>query len=356
MRPPKHIILAAAGILLMCSPPPRARAQEHDLILHPENWTEVQDQVYIRTRRPDGTTRNDSSIISAAYRFEYVYDSTCRGQYLFSECMHNGSRPRLLAWMDGHIHSSDEAMMTDSSRTASFPIAPGDMVRFYREFKWYDPKLGRQDTNNFRSLDTVDYAVELARATTGERIALLDSFGVLPSPIAGSPIFYGTRPIMSRISYRVPVEVGHDSAFVRVRLYSRGEGPYLPIRKDDITFGLSHALDRGLFDYYLSLFGGALNKRSVEDLTTRISRGGSLLAVSPMASGRIEIHVAALLEHEPVEIAIYDAGGACVSVPYAGMPAAGGTVTADLGAAGVYFVALLRGGRILDVATITTAR
>jgi hypothetical protein len=353
------VVLTAMSAIVLAFPccySPPLHAQGSDFLAHPELYVEVQDDVYIKRVDSKGQLMPEAKIISAAYRFEMIYDSTCRVQYLFSECRHNGVRPRLLAWKDGHIHAASAEMMTDSSRTAAFKISSGDTVSFYREFKWYNPKTQSQDTNNFRSLDTLDYAVELVDRATNGRIALLDSFGVLPRVVPGSPVVYGTRPIMSKVQYAIPYGLTADSAFVRVRTYTRGDGPYLPIRKDDETVGASYALDLGIWDYYLSLYGGSLGKRSIGDLNAINTRRpqNSLLSVLMENPGTIAVRFSSPPGSGPIEVVIYDAVGNKIFVPFATRSIQSAEIaTYTFTASGIYFVALQVGGVIVEAKKIT---
>ncbi len=318
-------------------------------------YIEIQDGYLIRKTDVSGTLINPAKIISAAYQFEMVYDSTSRVQYLFSECMYNGVRPRLI-WRNDALHSASTEMMSDSSRTDNFKIVPGDTVSFYREFSWYNPMNHRQDTNNFMSLDTLDYAVELVSAATTHRLALLDSFGVLPQLIPGVPTFYGSHPIAARIRYLVPSTIPTgDSVFVRVRLYARGDGYFLPIRYDTKTIGSSFALAKGVLDTYLSLYGGSLSKRPVPELEQDFRVAGtSLLSVQTAGSGWIEIRIGQVEGTGPFEVLVYDAGGNVVFVPFSTRMLRGmETVTHHFSSSGTYFVALRRGGRVLDIKKIT---
>ncbi len=348
--------ITALVLVLACFGSPPSHAQVPELLTHPELYVEVQDNVFIRKVDMSGRPIQPDAIISAAYRFEMVYDSSSRVQYLFSECRHNGVRPRLLAWKDGHIHSARDEMMADSSRTASFPIEAGDSISFYREFKWYNPKDQSQTQTNYVALDTLDYVVELVSSRTGLRLALLDSFGVMPRPTPGAPEFHGDRPIMASIDHVIPSTVTRDTGFIRVRMYARGDGPYLPIRKDDITIGSSWNLLHGYWDYYLDQFGGSLGKRTVTELTRGVTDHADVtLSVVDIGKGVVRIDFSSPSDGGPLRVGIFDAAGNEVFTPYGTtLPdGAGRSATYAFSSSGRYFVALIQGNSIIASRNVT---
>jgi hypothetical protein len=360
LLPPHRLLGAVILALLGCVPAHPALAQPssreigEDFLAHPESYVEVQDGFFIRSTTSSGRPLQPGELISAAYQFEMIYDTTSRVQYTLSECMHNGRRLRLLAWRDSHVHSAGAEMMSDSSRTETFAVAPGDTVSIYREWKWYDPRDFRQDTVNFISLDTLDYTVELVSASTASRIAVLDSFGVLPRTTPGPPVFHGSRPIMATARYVVPAAAPADSAFIRIRLYIRGDGLYLPIRRDEITVGSSFALEHGYWNGYLGLYGGVLGKRPAAELSGARASERARLEISRLTAGTIAIGFSAPEGMGPLRIAIYDVNGNLLFIPYSSLGAVeGGTATYVFQRSGAYFVALQRGGALLAVENIT---
>lgn len=357
-QPPSLRAAMLAVLILVCCYSPSAHTQVPDIIAHPENYEFVQDGVYVKRIDKSGRIIGPEEKIATAYRFEMIYDSTSRVQYLFTECMCNGMRPRLLAWRNKHLHCASTTMMTDSSRTENFHIKTGDTVSFFREFKWYNPETGRQDTNNFWSPDTLGYAIELVSAATGSRLVLLDSFGVLAQLTPGPPAFYGTKPIMTTVKYVVPTTIPTtDSVFVRVRLYTNGDGLYLPVRHDEWTIGASYALDIGIWNYYLSLYGGSLSKRSLNDFNPASAASSRpSLTVSTIASGSVQIQFSSPSASGPVQIVIYDAVGTPVFVPFASRGSVdNGTALYNFTSSGTYFVTLQRNGAIVDVKKINIA-
>lgn len=349
-------LMLAAPLGVACLGSPQLRSQPvPNIIAHPEWFEEVQDGFYVSRVSKSGAWSNPEAKIGAAYRFEMVYDSTSRVQYLFTECYHNGTRPRLLSWKPRHLHTAPVEQMTDSSRTENFKIAPGDTISFFRELKWYNPMTGRQDTNNFWSPDTLGYAVELVRATSGQRIALLDSFGVLAQLSPGAPTFCGSRPLIAHVTYMVPSTIPtSDSVFVRVRLYADGDGLFTPMRNDEWTSGMAHALRKGIWDYYLSLYGGPLYKQVTDELGNVPAGSGSLLSISNVSRETIRIRFSPPRGSGPVQVAIYDANGTPVFFPFATRgDVEDGTAEYTFDRSGVYIVALERSGAILSAKKIT---
>ena len=115
---------------------------------------------------------------------------------------HNGSRLKLLSWNLGEtIKNLTDETLRDSSRTESFSVVTGDTISLYREWRWWNQTTDSQTVSNYVALDTLDYSIEIINASTGARLALIDSLGALRQSSAGSPPLYGTRPIMAAIKY-----------------------------------------------------------------------------------------------------------------------------------------------------------
>ncbi len=217
---------------------------------------EIQDGVFVRRVINHGAdTLPLNANIAAAYIFESEYDSTCRVQYTFTECRINAMRPRLATWKFRQQITAPVSALTDSSRTDPFKVVAGDTITFYRELMWYDPKTGRQDTDNFFSSDSIDYVVELVRWTTGHRVAMLDSLGILARSAPGAPTLYGMRPVMAKVAYVVPRSLDGDTVFVRVRPYVRGHGVGTLVRCDGVGVNRSDALALPFWQAYLSVYG-----------------------------------------------------------------------------------------------------
>lgn len=126
----------------------------------------------------------------------------------------------------------------------------GDTVSFVRDFRWFNARTWRQDTNNFFSRDTLTYVVELANAHDSgryrTRLAVIDSFGVMPCTTLGAPRFFssGTRAVFTRVNYVVPASMEGKPVFMRVRVRARGSGEYFFTRTDDYTVNYSGLLTR----------------------------------------------------------------------------------------------------------------
>lgn len=285
---------------------------------HPELYIEIQNGTFMK--RIKGTTILDTNeyCFSAAYQFEMIYDSTSRIGYLFSECKQNNKRLHLKSWKCNRLTTAPISKYNDSSRTDVFTINAGDTISFYRDFRWYEPKHFLQSRSNYYSTDTIDYVVDLVDASTGQRLALLDSLGALPQVPPGSPVLYGFHPIMAHVKYIATASISGKSVFMRLQLWTRGDGLYQPIRKDVPTVGLSRALALGMDDEYMQLYGGGLGKRSdnLESPFELDSKPSSQLKVTLLTARNATIDFVSPGTDGSVSITVYDALGKLVFVPF----------------------------------------
>ncbi len=312
-------------------------------------FVNVQGNLYISRISRGGDTLPASAVIAPAFAIEMLYDSTSRVNYLFSECLHNGVKVTLPNWKHLRLAAAPIAVISDSSHTAPFRVTAGDTVSFYRQLSWYDPKTKAQKRNNFMSLDTLDYVVELVDASSGRRVAMLDSLGVLPCSTRCVPTFYGNRPINALVKYAIPAALNGDTVFVRLKLMARGAGEYYPLRHDISTSGISLNVTSPLGIAYLRQYGGAFLKSTSEKLESLASSAEALDIV--MRGDRdIEIRGGAR-ERTSAGIVIYDLLGNVVFAPSMGAPWSP-SVLYHFESAGIYYVALVAGGSIVRTSKI----
>ena len=251
---PVGTLLSSIAVLTLSAL--RGWGQMPDPRAHPELWVNIGQDSIINCLVVEGDTV-PAETVSASYQFGMIYDSTARVDYIFSEAQRNGARIRLLRWFRNRLIHMDADVMSYNSRTATFPLLAGDTLSFYREFSWYTLKTREQSTSNYYALDTLAYSVELVRASDGAVLALLDSLGIMPNPTPGTPIIHGTRPIMAQVKYPVPAAIAGESAFIGIRLYAHGSGPYNFLRYDAPTIGLSRGLSSPRWINYLQMFGNS---------------------------------------------------------------------------------------------------
>lgn len=313
----------------------------------PGLYVDVQDGLmWYRVR---GTDTTPADRISASYQFEMAYDSTNRVNYMFTECKLNSQRLRLKGWVMNKLVGGLADLLTDSSRTESFELSTGDSISFYREFRWYNPITHVQDTSNYYALDTLDYSVELVRVSDGQRLALLDTIGILAQATPGAPVFYGTHPVMAHIKYAVPSNLNGDTAFVRIRLNARGDGDYHFMRLSTITLSASRSLLDPFFIDYLNGFGGFLSKVAVQRLLQPAGEGEHThLSVTTMNNRTISIAFGSEMHSGGMAISIFNELGELVFTPFSSLvPVKEHTILYQMPRNGVYFVALCKGGAIV---------
>lgn len=321
-------------------------------------YATVQDTLHVL--RVINSDTVPQSWFAASYRYEMVYDSMCHTNYLFTECSKNGVPVKLRHWKYRRMASGDAAYLTFNSRTVDFPVMAGDTIRFYRDLMWYNPIDHRQDTNNYFAVDTLDFVVHMVRASDGEPIAMLDSIGVLPALVPGTPAIYGTRPLMAIVEHIIPEPVAGDNVFIGITVSARGDGINDFTRLDGITIGVSRRLQSPYYQEYLSIYGTAPDKRTIEDLARAHSPADARLAVAtePGLPGTISITFSDARTGGRTAVAIYDASGRLVFYPYSGRGNTAGRrpgttpgeehrVGYRFESAGAYFVALLHNGTIV---------
>ncbi len=266
--------------------------------------------------------------------------------YIATEFRKNTSVIHLNNWCSHKTtRNLDVADLTDSSRTENILLATGDLLSFYREFGWYDPVNSTRTPNGYYAEDSLDYAVELVHAATGARLALLDSFGVLKKVPAGYPSLHGTRPIFAKVEYIVPPPYNGMTAFIRVRLYSRGNGPYYFVRRDGVSTDLSGRLNDAEIISHVASFGGGLKPVVQGSSIVEKSDAVKTFTVFPNpATSGVEISVELTLSDDPVTVAIYDAAGSLVFMPVLGYVGSDIRVHHDFESAGWYTVVVYRDG------------
>ncbi len=294
---------------------------------------------------PDTTP---AEYIHASFDLGMNYDS-CAVSFLVTEFTKNGARLKLDHWTFDRRLDLEADSLSAITTTTPFEITSGDALGFYREFVWQNQRTGTQEPDNYYAEDSLAWAVELVRVSDGARLALLDTFGVLRSIPSGTPSFLGHAPTLSLVRYTVPATVSPTQAFIRVRTYVRGNGPFYPSRHDDFTVGLSLRATSEYWSQYRAEYNGELARRSVEDLTAlaRTTEGSTALSVTPNpTTGTVTIEYAAAPEDRSSWISNHDAEGRQVFVPVAGGKAgARGASRCQFAAGGTYFIILYHDGK-----------
>lgn len=307
-----------------------------------------------------GTVQVTSADISAGFGFEMHYYDSSRTMYRVADFHQNHNRIILLSWCLGQeILGSSHQILGDSSRTQSITLATGDTIRFFRELAWFDPLTMEQTPSNYLALDTLDYVVELVSTINDARLALLDSIGILRTPVRTIPIVYGALALMEKIEYVVPFSQNGISARIYIRPQARGSGPQHFGRSDRWAIGLSKRLNDSLWNAYISAFGNALGlNRTLGDLNddnvTRVT-----LDVFPNPStGRFSISFDPAGRDEVTRVIVFNEQGQRVFIPVF-MPAAKvGVQSVEYyqETPGTYFVALYHGTALMRTVKVVVGR
>ena len=295
----------------------------------------------------DGDPLN-SDEIHAAYVFDLVYDSTSVIIYTFTECTQNKNRIKLARWIEGRTVNADANLLSFNSTTESFLCHTGDSISFYREIDWRDPRTGWVDTNTYYALDSLDYTVELIRTSDSLRIALLDSIGLLPSFTPSRPVIHGTRPIMSLIHYIIPQSLNNTNAFIRVRVYHRGNGEYWFTRHDYINIALSSRLSDPNFIDFIKIFSPGSSKIAISDHRSLPGENQHLIVESIIGSPHdIKITFDGTSDGSGTAVVVYDMRGELIFIPYMTPGSSDRSQTTyHFGHSGTYFIGLLHNNRI----------
>lgn len=294
---------------------------------------------------PDTTP---AEYVHASFDLGMNYDS-CAVSFLVTEFTRNGARLKLDHWVFDRRLDMEADSLSAITTTLPFEMSAGDALGFYREFVWQNRRTGTQELDNYYAEDSLAWAVELVRVSDGARLALLDTFGVLRSIPSGTPSFLGHAPTLSLVRYTVPATVSPTQAFIRVRTYVRGNGPFYPTRHDDFTVGMSLGITSEYWSQYRAKYNGELARRSVEDLAAlaRTTEGSTALSVTPNpTTGTVTIEYAAAAGDRSSWISIHDAEGRQVFVPVAGGKAgARGESRYQFAAGGTSFIILYHDGK-----------
>ncbi len=349
--------LALAAMLIICLA--HAYAQSDSLYVaptvdeRPDLWAILQDSsaVYLVDFDGSGDTI-DANYVTPSYMFSMQYDSMMNVHYLLTEWRHNRSILYLPSWIDKRTVNARASLLSYNSTTATFTCAAGDTLSFYRELWWADPMTSLQDTNNYYAIDSLDYAVELVRASDSTRVALIDSVGILPNYTPGRPRIHAARPLYALVQYTVPAALDGERAFMRILLYHRGAGKYWFTRSDSYTMAVSKRLQSSSFQYYVELFGGGdplYKPQALSNLDNAAPTTPYLsVTLSRTQSSHATITFASAIDGGATVIGVYDANGRAIFYPFS-TPASSGTqsVEYDFPKSGAYFVGLLHNGRIV---------
>lgn len=164
--------------------------------------------------------------------FETQSDSTIT-RFGFEAFVCNGRRVWLNNWCDGrtwnwndstqqYINELTNAQLSEKTHTAYMPIIAGDTLGFFRHIYWLRRGPSTGSLAKYISDDIVSYSVELVKQTTGQRIALLDTFRISQSGVS-SPCVYTWFPLASKVRYMVPSHITDTIyACMRINVHTNG--------------------------------------------------------------------------------------------------------------------------------------
>lgn len=278
--------------------------------------------------------------------------------YRISDVELNGERIKLKTWCPGkNLEGLNNADLSDSSTTNDFMVSTGDSITLYRELSWLqitDSGLV-QSVDYYRALDTLDYVIELVEASTGNRLVMLDSLGVLRNVSGTTPSIYGNRSIMAEVGYEVPPSLNGKTVFLRVLLYSRGSGGYYFNRTDRWGTGLKRRLANPFYRavaYYIDTVVAKYVVR--QEGAGEISGKNRLRVLGSRSGGAYEVEFEASPDGS-TGLIVYDVSGRRVFVPVIlpGSPLSlKQRVNVNFPGSGMFFVVLVQGSEVVDVEKI----
>jgi hypothetical protein len=313
----------------------------------------IQDSLWVN--RVHGSDTMPESAFAPAFTIRTDYD-TARIEYLITEIRLNGVNIPLDGWrFDSVVADYDAADLSNHTRTRAITVHTGDTISLFRELTWYHRQTKTQDTGNFYALDTLDYAIELNQDSSGARLALLDSMGVLRRTTVGPPTLYGIHSIMAQVQYVVPSSMNGTTVFLRVMLYERGTGPYFPSRYDHFTVGISGKLTDTAWAVYRDLYNVVAGKPK---LTVTASKGMlNSLRISPNPSNGVVDVDYSVGKPATVSVIAFDASGKAVfasGVDFAFVGSRSIRVSFDRG--GAYVIGLIVNGRVVSYGQLSIVK
>lgn len=358
------LMVFACGMLLALAATSTAQQPYPTPQERPDLFTTVQDSIVMPLF--DGGGMTEANMISGAYQFLMLYDSSCRIEYLFTEPWHNGRRLTLDRWFNNRSVNAHENLLSFNSRTKGFRVYAGDTVSFFRESYWRHPITGKRTPTNFLSRDTLAYVVELIDVETMSRLALLDSICILPHTPPQQFRFFAHRNAMAVASYAIPFWMNGDSVCMRVRVYARGSGEYYFTRFDHIVVDYS----KGTFSHPVFIADLEILEQccwtpipwpeqyAKPAMKQEIESGSSLLSVRQVVahSQSIDIEVAAASHLGEISIIIFDAQGNALSSPFSGTLSEPRVIPYTFSSSGAYVVCLVHDGAILESRKVTITK
>lgn len=187
-----------------------------------------------------------------AYAFEYQSDST-RFFMDVSEFRKNGRWVFLDRWclektwnysqyLDADTTELTNAALSAISGTKPFDVSAGDTLSLFRRIYWED-RGG--DTFAFGKLvnpDAVSMWFEILNATTGARIALVDSTHFSSMTATKRPCFQTQHPLTARIVWIAPVGFTTTNVVIRANVSSVGSVNKRWYRYDNIVQAASNII------------------------------------------------------------------------------------------------------------------
>lgn len=319
---------------------------------HPDKWVVLEDGIPMCRVACNGIERPDSWF-SSSIEFSMLYDSTNVVNYRFADCKLNGARLPFNDWKRARRINANADVLGFNSRTVEFLLTAGDTISFFRDLIWHDPILNKQTVNGYHAADTLTYAVELINSVDSQRVALLDSLGVMPCPTACIPVVFGTRPVLALVKYVVPTSLHGIRAFVRLRPRARGTGEYFFTRSESPTVGYSEKLNNPMWIEYLQSWSQLLVKPSTG--TSPATANGTLRVATVQDAAVITF--ASSPDARSTAIAVFDVSGNAMFYPYSSPGAVeDGAVHYRFPQNGVYFVCLITDGHIIATEKVSITK
>jgi hypothetical protein len=320
-----------------------------NITTHPDAYELVQDSDYVLRWYPHDTI--PVHMICASYEFQMAYDSLCDIRYIITEWKRNGIPLKLPKWIDQRIANAAAEYLSFNSQTDTFTMRAGDTLSFFRMLSWYSLIPGHNDPDGYVAFDTLDYAVELVRHSDSTRTALLDSIGILPRTTPGKPQIYGSRPFIAPVAYVVPAALDGVKAFMRMRLYHRGSGPYWFTRRDAMTLNLSNIINRPWYNTYMQYFTEAGIAKQVREYGASTSSTPRLKIITAAGSRDVQFQFEAAPPGIPTSILVSDIAGGSQFYPMLWNIEQSGTTQFPyhFHSSGTYLVALLYKNKLQEV-------
>lgn len=284
--------------------------------LTPEYWDSYKYTDTSRRVPPYEITYDQTKGLPCTWSFELNHD-TSAVRYTVGNFRINDRRIILPNWTINFLWDINTKEVGDSSFTEVFSIKTDDVIKFTRDLIWVQVELAPTykvigPWAKFTLLDKVAFVVELVDADTKQRVAVLDSALLKPSPVNSFPQYFSSNLPIVYTKYTVPANLNNKNVFMRVKLYQVGLGEFWINRLDDLVSDDPNeqvpAIMRTLMCRQVGVGCNSANKIEPKSLINA-NKPNTILKVGNVVSNRAEVTYSPAADGAETSIILYDESG-----------------------------------------------